>query len=261
VCEARLVQGSLLKKTLEALEGLLDEAVWDWSSTGLQIQTIDRFHVSLVSVSLRANGFDKFKCNHDLHTGFDHQILSNILKCAGDDDTITINAEDQGDKLTFIFESPNQKIIQHYELKLWDLDSEQLGIPENNYLAVIKLPSNLFERIIKDLGQFAISILIECFINGVIQFSSSDISTSGKIKLTQTANVEKVEEAVTIDIWEPLSLTFAAEHLRLFAKASFLAPQVTLSMSRDVPLVVEYKVGGIGHIRYYLAPKMEEYHT
>ena len=29
-------------------------------------------------------------------------------------------------------------------------------------------------------------------------------------------------------------------------------------MSPDVPLVVEYKIGDIGHVRYYLAPKIED---
>jgi proliferating cell nuclear antigen len=29
-------------------------------------------------------------------------------------------------------------------------------------------------------------------------------------------------------------------------------------MSPDVPLVVEYSIGDIGHIRYYLAPKIED---
>lgn len=33
--------------------------------------------------------------------------------------------------------------------------------------------------------------------------------------------------------------------------------QVSLSMSLDVPLVVEFKIDDIGHIRYYLAPKIE----
>jgi Proliferating cell nuclear antigen, C-terminal domain len=37
-----------------------------------------------------------------------------------------------------------------------------------------------------------------------------------------------------------------------------LTLQVSLSMSPDVPLVVEYNIGDIGHIRYYLAPKIED---
>ena len=36
----------------------------------------------------------------------------------------------------------------------------------------------------------------------------------------------------------------------MFTKASCLASQVSLSMSPDVPLVVEYNIGEIGHVRY-----------
>ena len=44
----------------------------------------------------------------------------------------------------------------------------------------------------------------------------------------------------------------------MFTKASVLAGQVSLSMSPDVPLVVEYGIGEIGHVKYYLAPKIED---
>ena len=35
----------------------------------------------------------------------------------------------------------------------------------------------------------------------------------------------------------------------MFTKASCLAAQVSLSMSPDVPLVVEYNIGEMGHVR------------
>ena len=59
--EARLVQGNLFKKLLESVKELLNEATWDCSDTGIQLQAMDNSHVSLVSVSLRADGFDKFR--------------------------------------------------------------------------------------------------------------------------------------------------------------------------------------------------------
>lgn len=34
--------------------------------------------------------------------------------------------------------------------------------------------------------------------------------------------------------------------------------QVTLSMSRELPVVVEYRIADMGHIRFYLAPKIED---
>lgn len=34
--------------------------------------------------------------------------------------------------------------------------------------------------------------------------------------------------------------------------------QVVLCLSKDVPLRVEYEIENFGHIRYYLAPKIDE---
>ena len=69
VFEARLVQGNLLKKVLESLKDLLNEATWDCADTGIQLQAMDNSHVSLVSVLLRADGFDKFRCDRQLSMG------------------------------------------------------------------------------------------------------------------------------------------------------------------------------------------------
>ena len=66
------------------------------------------------------------------------------------------------------------------------------------------------------------------------------------------------EEAVMIEMEEPVSLTFALRYLNSFTKATPLANQVTISMSSDLPVVVEYRIEGMGYIRYYLAPKIEE---
>lgn len=57
---------------------------------------------------------------------------------------------------------------------------------------------------------------------------------------------------------EPVSLTFALRYLNSFTKATPLANQVTISMSSDLPVVVEYRIEDMGYIRYYLAPKIEE---
>lgn len=55
-----------------------------------------------------------------------------------------------------------------------------------------------------------------------------------------------------------MTLTFALRYLNFFTKATSLSDQVRISMSPDVPLVVEYKMKDLGYIRYYLAPKFED---
>ena len=55
--------------------------------------------------------------------------MSKILKCAANDDIVTMKAQDNADTVTFVFESPNQEKVSDYEMKLMNLDQEHLGIP------------------------------------------------------------------------------------------------------------------------------------
>ena len=69
-----------------------------------------------------------------------------------------MQAEDQGDTVTFMFESPNQDRISDFELKLMDIDSEQLGIPDTDYAATVKMPSGEFSRIVKYVPRPSLAI-------------------------------------------------------------------------------------------------------
>jgi len=255
--EARLAQGSLLKKVLESIKDLLNEGTWDCNSSGMSLQAMDSSHVSLVSLMLRSDGFDTYRCDRNLSMGINLSSMSKILRCAGNDDAITVKAGDNADTVTFMFESPNAEKVSDYEMKLMDLDAEHLGIPETDYSCVIKMPAAEFQRICRDLSQIGESVIICCTKEGVKFSASGDLGT-GNVKLAQTANVDKEEEAVIIEMQEAVTLTFALRYLNFFTKATPLSGQVSLSMSPEVPLVVEYKIGDMGYVRYYLAPKIED---
>ena len=55
---------------------------------------MDSSHVSLVAMNLKADGFEHFRCDRDMSIGMNMASLSKILKCADNDDVITIKAED-----------------------------------------------------------------------------------------------------------------------------------------------------------------------
>lgn len=55
--------------------------------------------------------------------------MTKIMKCAGNEDTLTMKAQDNADTVTFVFESKNQDRVSDYEMKLMNLDREYLGIP------------------------------------------------------------------------------------------------------------------------------------
>lgn len=76
--EARLVQGSLLKKVLESIKDLVTDANFEADpQEGFKLQAMDSSHVSLVSLKLHANGFEHYRCDRPLTMGMN---LMNMVR-------------------------------------------------------------------------------------------------------------------------------------------------------------------------------------
>ncbi|KAL9235327.1 hypothetical protein vseg_010092 [Gypsophila vaccaria] len=255
--ELRLVQGSLLKKVLESIKDLVTDANFDCSATGFSLQAMDSSHVALVALLLRAEGFEHYRCDRNISMGMNLGNMSKMLKCAGNDDIITLKADDGSDTITFMFESPNQDKIADFEMKLMDIDTEHLGIPEADYHAILRMPSPEFARICRDLSTIGDTVVISVTKEGV-KFSTSGDIASANTFLKHNTTVDKPEDGIFIEMNEPVSLTFALRYLNSFTKATPLSNTVTISLSSELPVVVEYKIAEMGYVRFYLAPKIEE---
>merc|ERR1712086_274381 len=215
----------------EAMKDLVTEANFDCSTTGISVQAMDSSHVSLVALLLRADGFDHFRCDRNISLGINLGSMAKVLKCCNNDDIVTLKSDDNADAMTFMFENQSQDRISDFELKLMDIDSEHLGIPDTEYKCQIKMPASEFQRICRDLAILGDTVTIAVSKDGV-KFS--------------------------VQMEEPVTLNFALRYLNFFTKATPLSSTVILNLSKDVPLVVEYRIEETGHIRFYLAPKIED---
>lgn len=138
-----------------------------------------------------------------------------------------------------------------------DIENEQLGIPETPYKSTIKMPSGEFQRIVRDLQVLGDTCTIAVNKEGV-RFSVSGAMGTGNILTRANAVGDKEEDHVVIDMEEPVELNFALRYLNFFTKATPLSGSVIISMSPDVPVVVEYPIQDIGYVKFYLAPKIED---
>jgi proliferating cell nuclear antigen len=92
-----------------------------------------------------------------------------------------------------------------------------------------------------------------------IKFSTTGDIGTANVTLRQTTSADKEENNVTIDLNEPVALTFALRYLNNFAKATPLSSTVQLKLTKDLPVQVGYKIGdGLGWVKYYLAPKIDD---
>ena len=103
--------------------------------------------------------------------------MGKILKCADNDDIVTLRADSKGEELVIVFEGKGncrssfsfirpslivlgQRKVSEFKLKLMQIEAEQLGIPDTEYSAVVTLPSSEFQRIVRDLSSLAVDTVV-----------------------------------------------------------------------------------------------------
>ncbi|KAK5729877.1 proliferating cell nuclear antigen [Elasticomyces elasticus] len=253
--EARLEQAQLLKKVVDAIKDLVQDCNFDCNDSGIALQAMDNSHVALVSMMLKSESFSPFRCDRNIALGINLTSLQKVLRCAQNEDILTVKAEDAPDVVNMVFESSDSDRISEYDIKLMDIDQEHLGIPDTEYAATISMPSSEFQRICRDLTALSESVAIECTKEGVKFACNGDIG-SGAVTLRSHTDVEKPEKNIEINLSEPVALTFSLKYLVNFCKASGLSDSVKLCLSNEVPLLVEYGLSNNSYLRFYLAPKI-----
>jgi len=292
--ECTLSSGELFKKIVSALSDLVEQGNFQVDANMISFQGMDSSHVSLVSMQLTESGFENYRCDSNAVLGIQFAALNKILKCMTSKDSLSIQAQDDGDIVNFIFESADQKRYSNFELKLNDIDAEQLGIPDTDYATTVKMPSAEFQRICRDLAAIGDTVTISATKQGV-QFAVDGDIGSGSMMIkgfvagsaaktvkdededaTQmddededlqmavpSGNVDddggdEDDNGVRIQLEESVQQTFSLRYLNNFTKATGLSKEVVLRMGAEVPLEVEYKIADFGSLRYYLAPKIDD---
>jgi len=266
--EARLSESSLLKKVLEAVKDLIedDDFSWNCSGSGMQLQATDSSGSVITSLLLPPGVFNKYRCDQPLLLRMKLDNMSKILKCARDDDCITISATDSPDSVMFRIDPVGCDISSRYEMKLMDMETASIidYEPEMTSSCVIEMSATRFQNICRDLSKIGKSMTIDCAQNGGeagVTFSASgDLGDfySGDINF-ERGGEEGKEDFLDIKMEDgSVAGTFDLKYLNLSTAATPLSDVVILSLSPDGPLGIEYRILHMGHIRYRVVQKFED---
>lgn len=91
-------------------------------------------------------------------------------------------------------------------MKLMDIDSDTLGIPETDYDARVTMPASEFSRIVRDLATLGESVRIEVSKEGV-RFASDGEGANGSVLLKQTDAARKKYARLAKEAGEGVSKT------------------------------------------------------
>merc|ERR1712110_203048 len=214
--------------------------------------------VALVSLLLRESAFSEFKCDRPTSLGMNVDSLSKILKMCGPTDSLKLRWQNDADSVSFQCETGEEDRISEFDLKLMQIESEHMEVPEQHYKVTAKMPSAEFQKICSDLKEFGETMQIKASKEGITFSVQGDVG-AGNVMLKPRES-DKPEEKVALSVLEPVTATFALRYLVNFAKAAPLCGTVELGLGPDAPLLVKYNLetGDNGYMQSYLAPKIDD---
>jgi proliferating cell nuclear antigen len=118
----------------------------------------------------------------------------------------------------------------------------------------VTLPSAEFQRICRDLGALSESVTIDVS-KGSIKFSCQGDIGNGQVTLKPYDDPEKPENNVSIELSQGVNLSFSLKYLINFTKATPLSGSVSLRLLDAMPILVEYNMEGVGHLKYISPPQ------
>ena len=140
-----------------------------------------------------------------------------------------------------------------YFLNLLDLNNEQFDIPEVQFNSVITLPSNDFQKLMRDMNNLADFVEIKNVDNKFILTCSGDFcSQETVLSDNDLVNINNKNHS---DIIQGI---FNLKYLVLFTKCTNLSNNVELYLKNNYPLIIRYNVASLGSLKLCLSPQSDD---
>ena len=249
----KTVQASAIRTLLEGLKDILTDTNIEFSPAGIKLLCMDGNHVSLVSLKLEAENFEHYECSNTFKIGINILNFYKLIKIVGNNDTITLSiTTSDPTEIKIVIENTEKNSITEFDLKLLDIDEEELTIPDSEFETIITMPSSDFQRYCRDMVILGDTIVIESIGNKLVLRCEGDFAKQ-KTEIHSSSSNSQFSQTSSNDV----SGKFSLKYLNLFTKCTNLCSIVELYLKNDYPILIKYSVASLGNILFCLAPKMD----
>jgi proliferating cell nuclear antigen len=250
------IQIAPFRTLMTALKDILLETNITFTPQGIKIINMDKSHTILVHLNLGAQNFEHFECNEDkIVIGVNMFHLFKLINTIDNDDTLTIYIEKSDfvegivHHLGLKFENGDIKQCKTQKLRLIEPDNEELAVPDVEFTTILNLPSQDFQKIIRDLSIISEKLEIKSVGNELI-FECDGQFAKAEIRRSETdghMGFSKKDESKTIQG------EFSLKNLGYFIKCTNLCNQIEMYLENNLPLIIKYNVASLGEIKLCLA--------
>jgi proliferating cell nuclear antigen len=242
------VQAAAIKSTFEVLKDILNDVNIYFKPEGMFIVTLDTARTSLIDMFLPSDNFEEYTCNGNIDCGVNMTNMYKLLKTITVNDVLIISINSK-EFMNIEIHSEQKKTSTKFELKLLDINENQIEVPETEMTVITPIPSVDFQRICRDMSNIGDEL---------------EIYRGGKsLKLVCKGDFANQEtEIQCVDESPDLSGTYSLKYMNIFTKATSMCSTVQIMQEEQNRfLILKYNVANLGDLKFYLATKVNEDQT
>jgi len=240
-----LAEPRLLKESINIISDLVNEVTLNVTQDCIELIAIDPANVAMIDFKLLSSAFVEYTVEkpEELAINLDH--LKSVLKRAKPTDTVTINLDEDKNRLKIALKGSNSRT---FNIPLINIEEAEQKLPTLSFTSKISMSSARFDEAVEDMDVVAESV-------GFVSSNNSFIIKSESNLKDAQVNIGASEET-TIIAEEENSSKYSIEYLKKVSKASKLSDTVSLEFGNDYPLRAEYKLLDKLRLAFILAPRV-----
>ena len=256
VINIKTVQTGAFRVLVEALKEILVDCNLTIDETGIKLIATDTSHNVLIHLKLLAGNFEFFHCKAKTIIGINMTNLFKLIKTMGNNETLTLFIEScNSNKLGIQINNQDKNTQTVYKLNLLDISEEDIQIPAASFETELTLPSNDFQKLIRDMTSIGENVEIKSTGSTLVLNCMGDFASQETL-LCETQNGLSYSSGNT-NPEKTIQGIFSLKYLLLFTKCTNLCNLIHLYIKNDYPLVISYNVANLGIIKLCLAPNTE----
>ena len=249
----KTVQSGAIRILIEALKEILTDGNFIFDKTGIKLMAMDSTHTILIHMKLDAKNFEWFHCKNKIVTGINMLNFFKLIKTMTNSETLTLFMEKNDENHLGIRINNIEKNSQTiYKLNLLDMENENIDIPPAEFETELTIPSNDFQKIIRDMINIGENIDVKSIGPKLILNCNGDFASQETI-LKETEGIDGLTFNQIISDEQPVQGIFSLKYLLLFTICTNLCNLIHLYIKNDYPLIIKYSVASLGEIKLCLA--------
>ncbi len=238
-----LKQAIDFKKSMDAINVLIDEAELIVGVNGLELKATDPSQISMIDFSMPKTAFSIYDVKEETRLGLDLDYLSQVLSRSKTEDSLLIELNEEKTLLNLTFTGSSKR---NFSIPLIDVSTGKLPTPRIEFDAVLEMNASILNDALKDASLISTHISLEITDS---EFIVTANSSKGKVESKTNKS-----EFTKFKVKNPAKAMFPLDYLSDMLKGS--GKKLVLSMKTDAPIKLDYTINE-AKLTYFLAPRIE----